>query len=724
MKNFKHRSVLFHYFISYGVIILLACLMFGLIVFVSSINEITKVNLIASQSKLDTAAADLEMHLNIFQEISYNISFEAYFKPSFFKRNKYYEIDLLKSLMKYGNYSPLIDDFFLYYKEDAILFKSNGTTSSPEVYFDFNLGIKDWWNLWDQMNNSQSSVLLRYDNKSSGLIFVVYPIDIVVSNSSPCKALVVFLIRENTLRTRITSLFGLSNSSMVLYYQNEPLLVLNADIDNQPVIPLNHFEVSMLSGDPSILISDVIYSPLRLVMSQSDIRDNILLKTYRRSLYVAMGIIIVVLCVVGAYLAFSNYKPIKKLHSQVHYEVETTNTGDELKSIEIMFNHIKKEEVHSQQIIKQQLDSLKHQMVDIILGGGLNPAVQSKALEMGIIIEGPNYCVLAINLNSSALTILQDDSIWDVLESTSLCNISLYSGNIDSDNCFSILMDLLRDPLARDDGVKAILNAFENNALFPNIGVSGIFRNTNDITSALCEAHSALQSSWQLDIPVVYYEKLDGADDQPWHGKIWSKKMMQALKSHTMNDSLCIIDEIVEYLTIQRQSLVYQRFIYSDIQAVFMKTAQEFRLDIRQESISAILKAQTPDDFGNHARLVIKYLFKYIENPQHAEDIVANQIIHYIHEHSCDYDMSLELLSNKFGCSVSKLSHIIKEYIGDSFRSYLISLRMEKAMEMLQGDMTVAEIASYVGYGSISHFTKTFRTYFGNKPSYYRTTSC
>jgi AraC-like DNA-binding protein len=34
--------------------------------------------------------------------------------------------------------------------------------------------------------------------------------------------------------------------------------------------------------------------------------------------------------------------------------------------------------------------------------------------------------------------------------------------------------------------------------------------------------------------------------------------------------------------------------------------------------------------------------------------------------------------------------------------------------------MTIAEISETVGYGSVSHFIKTFRSYFGNKPSFFR----
>ena len=51
-------------------------------------------------------------------------------------------------------------------------------------------------------------------------------------------------------------------------------------------------------------------------------------------------------------------------------------------------------------------------------------------------------------------------------------------------------------------------------------------------------------------------------------------------------------------------------------------------------------------------------------------------------------------------------------------KQFLIKMRMEKAYELLQkSDLSVADVASAVGYDAISVFSRIFAKYFGVSPS-------
>ncbi|WP_052414720.1 AraC family transcriptional regulator [Paenibacillus sp. FSL R5-0345] len=67
-----------------------------------------------------------------------------------------------------------------------------------------------------------------------------------------------------------------------------------------------------------------------------------------------------------------------------------------------------------------------------------------------------------------------------------------------------------------------------------------------------------------------------------------------------------------------------------------------------------------------------------------------------------------------------KLKKGFKEMFGYTVHAYVIEQRMQRAQQLLeQGNMTVSEAASRVGYGNVSHFSAAFRKKFGVRPGEY-----
>lgn len=97
-------------------------------------------------------------------------------------------------------------------------------------------------------------------------------------------------------------------------------------------------------------------------------------------------------------------------------------------------------------------------------------------------------------------------------------------------------------------------------------------------------------------------------------------------------------------------------------------------------------------------------------------------IIHYIHSHYQD-DLALSDLAARFSMSVSRISEVIKQTTGQTFVHFLHDLRLRHACSLLVStDMSVAEIALEVGYGSYKTFSRIFRETKGVVPKDYRKT--
>ncbi|CAN5565741.1 hypothetical protein BH23BAC1_BH23BAC1_32710 [soil metagenome] len=68
--------------------------------------------------------------------------------------------------------------------------------------------------------------------------------------------------------------------------------------------------------------------------------------------------------------------------------------------------------------------------------------------------------------------------------------------------------------------------------------------------------------------------------------------------------------------------------------------------------------------------------------------------------------------------SRTQLHRKLKATTGQSANELLRSIKMQKALLLLKNmDLPVAEVASQVGFGSPSYFSKIFGEYFGILPS-------
>lgn len=95
-------------------------------------------------------------------------------------------------------------------------------------------------------------------------------------------------------------------------------------------------------------------------------------------------------------------------------------------------------------------------------------------------------------------------------------------------------------------------------------------------------------------------------------------------------------------------------------------------------------------------------------------------IIHYIHRNYQE-ELALSDLASRFSLSVSRISEVIKQTTGQTFVHFLNDLRLRHACSLLVStDMSVADIALEVGYGSYKTFSRIFRETKGVVPKDYR----
>ena len=85
-----------------------------------------------------------------------------------------------------------------------------------------------------------------------------------------------------------------------------------------------------------------------------------------------------------------------------------------------------------------------------------------------------------------------------------------------------------------------------------------------------------------------------------------------------------------------------------------------------------------------------------------------------------DSPLDLPGLARLAGTSRSQLERDFSRLFGTSMQSFLQSSRIERALEKLEGDASIARIAQECGYNDHSAFTRRFRAALGISPREYR----
>ncbi len=93
----------------------------------------------------------------------------------------------------------------------------------------------------------------------------------------------------------------------------------------------------------------------------------------------------------------------------------------------------------------------------------------------------------------------------------------------------------------------------------------------------------------------------------------------------------------------------------------------------------------------------------------------------YVEKNFCDPNISLISVAQHVGMSAAHFSTVFSQHEGRTFISYLTSLRMEKAKELLTStNARLSDIALEIGYNEPNYFSHVFRKTVGITPKEYR----
>lgn len=99
------------------------------------------------------------------------------------------------------------------------------------------------------------------------------------------------------------------------------------------------------------------------------------------------------------------------------------------------------------------------------------------------------------------------------------------------------------------------------------------------------------------------------------------------------------------------------------------------------------------------------------QSPQSRLPGVIFQLKRFI-EKNYQVTVNVESIAKELGYSKYYISHVFKDYVGDTIQQYMLDIRMHKAQELLRSNhYDVQTIAKILGYSSAQSFSRSFQKY-------------
>lgn len=102
------------------------------------------------------------------------------------------------------------------------------------------------------------------------------------------------------------------------------------------------------------------------------------------------------------------------------------------------------------------------------------------------------------------------------------------------------------------------------------------------------------------------------------------------------------------------------------------------------------------------------------------DESLMERIIASVNKHLDDSEFTVEQLCSEAGISRAHLHRKMKELTGMPVSEFIRGIRLEQAARLLrEGKLNVSSVAYSVGFGSVSHFSSTFKKHFNMSPREY-----
>lgn len=677
MKRKVKKGLLRNYIITYVSITILTFVSASILLLFFASNNLTKVMNGVTENSLDTFVDDLVEKIEIFGNISAEISFEKDFGVDVILENN--SVKLLEVLEIFSSYSrnlPFDSEFFLKYSESDKILLSSGYLSYFSVYKQSEWSQEDKILIENTVENSTDSNVIKLSNND---YLFVFNCQISKYSINPTDANLCFIIPESKLQQYAQDNYGIESQELSIIFGEN--VFYSGDI----VLPSE--TLYAVDDNDSVLL----YLPISST-------ENYFQEFLGEVILYFMVPLLVLMLLISCLLAYKNYKPIKKIVSQ--YSSSLLENNGEIALIDNILTQ-------NSRLIKEQEILIVRKLLSLIISGDSSADVCNLLKEYNLEIDEMHYYFIsAVTIDEIPIN-NNFDNIIEEIDYISSGNSSLYFIR-KSKNGKLIFFVTFDDIDQKVFLLKKVNDIFSSNGLSCTLNNGNTYSELSFMQTSFYEAtyggaevENSSLSNEQIDIVSIAKNYIKNGD--------YENAISIFLKG----------EKIEQFETLP--SLV-QRYIVADISVNLTRLYNAFGISLKNRTVAVLLCATDYKTIVEQVTLIVdncKIIEPTSENKEISEKMKS--ILKYIDENVLNNDMSLSSMSEYFNSHPNTISLLFKKELKMSYKDYVMHLRIERAKTLLvENEYSVSQICEMVGYANPSHFVKVFKENTGVTPNIYR----
>lgn len=257
-------------------------------------------------------------------------------------------------------------------------------------------------------------------------------------------------------------------------------------------------------------------------------------------------------------------------------------------------------------------------------------------------------------------------------------------------------------------------------------GVGSIYRERNEIPSSFRQAYYCADKAVREQLPdsVVEYTKELLKLNMPWYPAEIEEKLVNAVRSGNTELITSLFKRLrEENLEKVHLSKTIGKMLVSNVAVTLLRLYNSMA---ENENITEIIERIEKEETLEAAFPLLEEQFLNLggrieETRSRKSETYYLQLKEYMEKNYQEVQLGVPMAAAAFGLSESYFSLFFKETMGKSFSSYLETIRLEKAKELIAGtDYDLEKISGMVGYSSSATFRRAFKRAYGVAPSAWR----
>lgn len=727
-----HRYILYYY-----VIFIIPFIILAIFVFKFSLERVEEKFDSTTKSSLNQSKEILLSQIKVLDNVSMEMAKDSYISQYIMEHDYYGNIGK-EMISRYISSQLFIDDIILFYfSGNEKYYSSKGSYNEisvlkSEYYKDVNISkktLKDMFYL-----TTPQIITLPVNNKNNTGYQICYIFPIYDSNGRQ-SGTTTFLFNEEKLKS-ILPKFDKDNRSEVYITNNSDYVLLSntgdsandfidekgrmfKDIFKNNIYKTEHAQYRITKSS-----SDELGLKFISILDSKDLVTSLInTKMYAIKLLTVLFLIGLLMILVISYI---QYMPIKRIHRTLSNKNKFSNNDNkknELENIErLIINIIDQNEelaIKNEELYHSDKNKLLLELIE-----GVSQEKEDKKIHPFILdleSQGHSYYIMLLKKSQLSrqsklmihkiLTIEKDDYMTftiqipfqdkiGVLVVHKDINVSIKESLKD----IEVKLESLGDDIYFYCGqVYEELSKINHSYIEAMIACDYIINDTKN--KSIIYRETNYSNGYFLNYPSDSEEKLA-------HGL---KQGTQEVVSDSINQIFDFINSNKYY---HDEIKVYSFYLINFI----VRNAAEIDFPHEDIDIKKLVEYSTLEELKENLLKLVNKINEFVLSKRNkVRDEFKEGIFKDILEGYTSHDLSLELLSQKYGYSLPYLSKMIKEETGMTFTKYIQELRLNYVKEKLvETDLSIKEIIFQAGYYDISNFSRKFKNITGVTPGQYR----